>query len=200
MPAVDPAGISSRGPACAPSKRCCPFRMGPQSGCVRAWCRMSTALAESMVRAASFQISGQTEAALDELTRARRSGHRSPKLACAIGHLQFELRQIEAAAQTYEDAARQDDSDATAVYNLAVCQERLGAFEQAAAAFAKAAEMDPRRTGALLGLGICQLHLHHPQAALEAFERCLERQPFREAALRGAAFALLLLNRLDEAL
>jgi len=160
---------------------------------------MSSYLAESMVKAASLQITGKAGEALAELSRAQDEGYQSEKLYCAIGHLQFELGQFQAAATAYENVLRLASDDSTAHYNLAVCLEKLGDWEKAASAFQQATEMDPRRTGAQLGLGISLLHMQQPQEALHAFERCLERQPFREAALRGKALALQLLNRYQEA-
>src|SRR5437588_9065385 len=99
---------------------------------------MNPALAESMLKAASLQMTGKAEEALAELSRARDGGHESPKLYCAIGHLQFELGRFDAAANAYEGVARLDAEDATAHYNLAVSLEKMGAWEQAAAAFQKA--------------------------------------------------------------
>ena len=160
---------------------------------------MSSALIETMVKAASLQMTGDAAGALAELCHARDEGDQSPKLYCAVGHLHFELGQFEAAARSYQGVLRLNGDDSTAHYNLAVCLEKLGAWEQAAQAFRKAIEKDPRRAGAHLGLGICLLHLQQPQDALDAFERCLDRQPFREAALHGKAAALQFLNRQAEA-
>ena len=160
---------------------------------------MSSSLAESMINAASLEIAGKKEEALAELCQARDAGHHSPKLYGAIGHLQFELRSFEAAAQSYEEALRMDPDDSTAHYDRAVCLEKLRAWEDAAAGFQRAIELDSRRASAHLGLGIAQLHLGRPREALSCFEKCLERQPFREAALRGQAVALHLLERYGEA-
>jgi tetratricopeptide (TPR) repeat protein len=160
---------------------------------------MSSTLAETMVKAASLQMTGNAREALAELHRAEAEGHHSAKLCSAVGHLQFELGQFQAAALAYEELLNLASGDLTAHYNLAVCLEKLGDWEKAAAAFRKATEIDPRRAGAQLGLGISLLHLQQPQESLYAFERCLERQPFREAAIRGKAVALQLLNRHREA-
>src|SRR5258708_36864484 len=119
---------------------------------------MNRSVAEPMIKAASLQLTGKVEEALAELCGARDAGRGSPKLYCAIGHLQFELRQFEAAAKTYEDAAKLDETDRTAHYNLAVCRERLGEWEQAAAAFGKALEQDPRHTSAPVAVGIGSLN------------------------------------------
>jgi len=140
---------------------------------------MTPSLSESMINAASLQIAGKTEEALQELCRMQDAGHRSPKLYGAIGHLQFELRRYDLAAGTYAEALRLGDDDSTTHYNRAVCLEKLAAWEDAAAAFQKAIELDSRRAGAHLGLGISKLNLHRPEEALAAFEECLERQPFR---------------------
>ena len=104
---------------------------------------MNLSLSETMIKAASSQLAGNVEDALAELCRARESGHLSPKLSAAVAHLQFELRQFDAAARTYEDVARSDDGDATTHCNWAVCLERLGEWSQAAAAFGKSVEIDP---------------------------------------------------------
>jgi tetratricopeptide (TPR) repeat protein len=160
---------------------------------------MSLPLAEAMIDAASLAIAGKKEDALAELCRSRDAGHQSPKLYDAIGHLQFDLRQFEAAAATYDTSLRLSPGDSLTYYNRAVCLEKMEAWEEAATAFHRAIELDSRRASAYLGLGISRLHLGNPQQALEAFEKCLERQPFREAALRGQAVALHLLQRDQEA-
>ena len=150
--------------------------------------RMSLPLAESMNGAAALAVAGKAEEALAVLCGARDEGHRSAQLASAIGHLQFELRQFEAAAGTYAEALRQDRGDSTNHYNRGVCLEKLASWEEAAAEFQKAIELDSRRAGSYLGLGIAQLHLERPQDALATFEKCLERQPFsrcRAARPRG---------------
>ena len=67
---------------------------------------MSSSLTESMVKAASLQITGKTGEALAELFRAQDEGHHSAKLCCAVGHLQFELGQFQAAATAYEAVLR----------------------------------------------------------------------------------------------
>lgn len=156
-------------------------------------------LAQFMLTAASLEISGQTESALAELSEARDAGHDSAKLHNAIGHLHFALRHFEPASQAYGDVSRLDPTDAPALYNKAVCLERLNLWEAAAAEFQKAVDLDSRRASALLGLGISQLHLDRPAQALEALDRCLERQPFRETALHARAIALQQLRRFEEA-
>ena len=132
---------------------------------------MTPTLSESMIAAASLQIAGKTEDALAELCRVRDAGHRSPKLSCAIGHLQFELRRFDLAAHTYAEALSLGDDDSTTHYNHAVCLEKLAAWEDAAAAFRKSIELDSRRAGAHLGLAISLLNLQRPQEALAAFDQ-----------------------------
>ncbi len=160
---------------------------------------MSATLHESMAQAAVLQMTGKLAESLAELRRAKAAGHQSPKLACAVGHLHFELGEYDAAAAAYEELAQAETSDATAQFNLGVALEKAGQWARAAAAFRKAIELEPRRTGAQLGLGICLLHLEQPAEALAALDACLERQPFRESALRGRAAALQMLDRGDEA-
>jgi tetratricopeptide (TPR) repeat protein len=161
---------------------------------------MSGSLPDSMAQAASLQIAGKLDESLAVLHRAKAAGHESSKLSCAIGHLQFELGEYEAAAASFGELVQCDAQDSSAQFNLGVALEKTGAWEQAALAFRKAIELDPRRTGAQLGLGMCLLHLEQPADALAALEICLERQPFRESALRGKAAALQMLNRSDEAI
>jgi tetratricopeptide (TPR) repeat protein len=153
-------------------------------------------LNESMMAAASLEIAGRTEEAVAELCRARDAGLGTPALYSALGHLHFELGRYGAAAEAYEAIS----GDLMALFNRAVCLEKLGEWATAAIVFQEVVDRDPRRSGALLGLGISLLHLGRPLEALDALERSLERQPFREAALRGKAAALQQVGRHEEAL
>src|SRR5215472_6697605 len=111
-------------------------------------------LTETMAAAAMFEISGKTEEALGELRRVPDSGAQSAKLYTATGHLQFELGRFREAAETYERSARLDGGDTLALFNRAVCLEKLGEWEAARDAFQQVVDRDPRRTGALLGMGV----------------------------------------------
>ncbi len=151
---------------------------------------MSRPTTELMVEAASLQIAGKTEQALAALRRSEEAGEESSDLLSAIGRLEFELGNFEAAAEAYAELSRREPEHPTADFNLGVSYERLEKWELAAAFFQKAIDTEPRRAGAQLGLGVALLHLNRPQDALDVFNACLVRQPFRQEALEGKAVAL----------
>src|SRR5262245_46238456 len=116
MVACDLRSSSTDGRPCVSTERSRTWWMGSkdrnhQPAAIWRVSAMNPSIEESMIKAAWLQLSARSEDALAELCRARDSGHRSAKLFGAIGHLQFELNQFEAAARTYDDAAAKDESD-----------------------------------------------------------------------------------------
>jgi tetratricopeptide (TPR) repeat protein len=119
--------------------------------------------------------------------------------ACILrGDLQFELGQIEQAAETYLAVTEEDPDHIYVQGQLGFCLHRLKLWEAAAQAFEVVLQFDPHRDEVRLQLADCFLRLKRFEAALKCFDECWS-EGSRRRALFGKAVALQLLRRLDEA-
>jgi len=114
------------------------------------------------------------------------------------GDLQFELGQIEEAAETYLAVTAKDPDHIYAQGQLGLCLYRLKLWEAAAQSFEAVLQFDPHRDEVRLQLADCLLRLKRFEAALACFDECWS-EGSRRRALFGKAVALQLLRRLDEA-
>ncbi len=114
------------------------------------------------------------------------------------GDLQFELGQIEQAAETYFAVVGEDPDHVYAQGQLGLCLYDLKLWEAAAHAFEVVLQFDPHRDEVRLQLADCLLQLRRFEAALTCFNECWSERS-RRRALFGKAVALQLLRRLDEA-
>jgi tetratricopeptide (TPR) repeat protein len=114
------------------------------------------------------------------------------------GDLQYELGQVEQAAETYLAVTEQDPDHVYAQGQLGLCLYRLKLWEAAAHAFGVVLQFDPHRDELRLQLADCLLRLKRFEAALACFDECWS-EASRRRALFGKAVALQLLRRLDEA-
>jgi tetratricopeptide (TPR) repeat protein len=119
--------------------------------------------------------------------------------ACILrGDLQFELGQIEQAAETYLAVTEEDRDHVYAQGQLGLCLHRLKLWQAAAHAFEVVLQFDPHRDEMRLQRADCLLRLKRFEAALTCFDECWSEGAKRRA-LFGKAVALQLLRRLDEA-
>jgi superkiller protein 3 len=116
----------------------------------------------------------------------------------AEGRTHFEQLRFEEAAGSFGAAVAAEPDHPTAVFDLAVCLEKLEMWKAAAFSFRRALEIDPDREQALIGLGACLLHQNEVEEALECFEQCLLSSG-GPPALLGKAVALQQLSRYEEA-
>ncbi len=114
------------------------------------------------------------------------------------GDLQFDLGQIEQAAETYFVVTEEDPDHVYAQAQLGLCLYHLQLWEAAAHAFEAVLKFDPHRDEMRLQLADCFLRLKRFGAALACFDECWS-EGSRRRALFGKAVALQLLRRLDEA-
>src|ERR1700730_57601 len=82
----------------------------------------------SLGKAVALHLEGKTEAAVKELLSAIEGGENLAELHAALGHIQFELKQFDAAANNYAKAAQADPKHKTASYNQGVCLEKVERF------------------------------------------------------------------------
>jgi tetratricopeptide (TPR) repeat protein len=116
-----------------------------------------------------------------------------------LANLQFQQRDYQSAAESYQQILKVDPNDRTARLNLAICLEKTSRWAEAADEFAVVLKAQPNREEAQLGLGICYLHLKREREALEIFENALEERPNDQVALVGKSVALQILGRQREA-
>src|ERR1039457_1563463 len=145
---------------------------------------------KTLSKAVSLHLEGKLEGAGRLLLNAIEGGERDPALYAALGHVQYEMRDYEAAAETYATLAEIAPRNRTASFNLGVCYGNLKQWKGAATAFQRACEADATRPESLLGMGITLIHDGRPAEALPALEKYLSLHPDHEQALFGQAVAL----------
>src|SRR5579883_1372320 len=143
----------------------------------------------TLSKAVSLHLEGKPESAARMLAKAIEGGENDPSLFSALGHIQYELRDYEAAAATYAHMAEADPGHRTAHFNLGVCNGNLQKWRPAAEAFRRAIEADATRSESLLGLGISLIHAGSPAQALEPLDKYLSLFPDHEQALFGKGVA-----------
>ena len=119
-----------------------------------------------IARAVTLHIEGKGRDALREIDRALESGEPPKLVFAARGQIQFELELYPDAARSYEALVEIEPDSPTALFNLAVCQEKLALWTQAASNFERVLAIDPDRHDARLGLGICLLNAEQGERAL----------------------------------
>src|ERR1019366_8439382 len=130
-------------------------------------------------KAVSLHLEGKLEGAGRLLLKAIEGGERDPALYAALGHVQYEMRDYEAAAETYATLSEIDPKHRTASFNLGVCYGNLKQWKAAAT-----------RPESMLGLGITLIHDGRPAEALQPLDKYLSLHPDHEQALFGQAVAL----------
>ena len=145
--------------------------------------RQQKRVSRTLSKAVSLHLEGKLESAARLLTKALESGEREAGLFSALGHIHYEMRNYEAAAEVYSQLAEFDPKHRTAHFNLGVCYGHLKNWRPAAESFAKAVDADGTRSEALLGLGISQIHAGRSADALDPLDKYLILYPENEQAL-----------------
>src|SRR5579859_820676 len=151
----------------------------------------------TLARVLALNMDGKTEQALREIRDAIDSGEDLPELEWTKAHLEFQLSQFENALEDYEKVLKAQPNHKAAIYNTALCLEKLKRYDDAAAAFRKASDLDPKLAEAILGVAVSQLHCNRAEEALATFDECLAAQPDNSKAMYGKAVALHLLGRTE---
>ena len=121
---------------------------------------------KTLSKAVSLHLEGKLEGAARLLAKAIDDGERDMGLYAALGHIQYEMHDYEAAARTYAALSEIDPKHRTASFNLGVCQGNLKQWSDAAAAFRRACDADATRSESVLGLGIALIHDGRPAEAI----------------------------------
>jgi tetratricopeptide (TPR) repeat protein len=154
-----------------------------------------SAAPDPLQAALALRAQGRPQEALNVLAAP---GEFSTEAYILRGDLQFELGQIEPAAETYFAVTEDDPDHIYAQGQLGLCLYRLKLWEPAAHALEVVLQLDPHRDEAWLQLADCLLRLKRFEAALTCFDECWS-EGARRRALFGKAVTLQLLRRLDEA-
>src|SRR5215472_16046258 len=75
-------------------------------------------VSRTLSKAVSLHLEGKLESAAKMLSRAIESGEREPSLYSALAHIQYEMRDFEAAVQTYVQLVEVDPLHRTAHFNM----------------------------------------------------------------------------------
>ena len=145
--------------------------------------------------ALALRSQGRMREALEALSGARES---TVDVQILRGDLQFDLGQIEQAAETYLAVTEKYPDYDYAHGQLGLCLYRLKLWEPAAHAFETVLRFSPHLDEVRLQLADCFLCLRRFEASLTCFDECWS-EGSRRRALFGKAVALQLLHRLDEA-
>jgi tetratricopeptide (TPR) repeat protein len=156
---------------------------------------ITSAAPDPLQVALASRAQGRPQEALDALSLP---GDYSTDVYILRGDLQFELGQIEQAAETYLTVTEVDPDHVYAQGQLGLCLYRLSLWEAAAHPFEVVLQFDPHRDELRLQLADCLLRLKRFEAALTCFDECWS-EGSKKRALFGKAVALQLLRRLDEA-
>jgi tetratricopeptide (TPR) repeat protein len=155
----------------------------------------TSAAPDSLQAALALRSQGRPQEALNALSIP---GEFSTDAYILRGDLQFELGQIEQAAETYLAVTEEYPDHVYAQGQMGLCLYRLKLWEAAAHAFEAVLQFDPHRDEVRLQFADCLLRLKRFEAALACFDECWS-EGSRRRALFGKAVALQLLRRLDEA-
>lgn len=153
------------------------------------------AISDSIEAARALRTRGRIEEALGVLTGPIKL---SAEFYILRGDLQFDLQQMEDAADSYTAALASDPDNLCARYNLGICLRQMKRWTAAMECFEKLLAYDPHRDHVRIGLADCLLHLNRPEEALVHFDQCWS-QSERPLVLFGKAAALQLVHRFEEA-
>jgi tetratricopeptide (TPR) repeat protein len=153
------------------------------------------AISDSIEAARALRTRGRIEEALGVLTGPIKL---SAEFYILRGDLQFDLEQLEDAADSYTAALASEPDNLGAHYNLGICLRQMKRWAAAMKCFEKLLAYDPHRDRVRIALADCLLHLNQPEEALAHFDQCWS-QSERPLVLFGKAAALQQLHRFEEA-
>src|SRR5215468_3137047 len=100
---------------------------------------------KTLSKAVGLHLEGKLESAARLLAKAIEDGEHDLGLYSALGHIQYEMRDYAAAANTYAQLAAADPRHRTAQFNAGVCFGNLRQWSEAADSFMLAISADATR-------------------------------------------------------
>jgi tetratricopeptide (TPR) repeat protein len=131
------------------------------------------------LRAAQLASTGQCEAALPLLERARGLAQDDTSSTLLAGQCLYETKQYAESLPRLQEASRANPNSADAAMYLGMANYQLGNVADAEAALARADELDPNRAEVALYKGLVLLDQRRSDEASEQFERASTYGPDR---------------------
>lgn len=110
------------------------------------------------------------------------------------GNQQFDQKNYESASSKFMEAAKLNDRDFAAHYNLGNALYKSGKFEEAKAEFEKAEKLSttiPDKKAALYNLGNAYMQKNDSKKAAELYKQALKQDPYNETIRKNYEIAML---------
>ncbi|PWN70610.1 aerotolerance regulator BatC [Chryseobacterium phosphatilyticum] len=110
------------------------------------------------------------------------------------GNQKFDGKDYDGASSKYMEAAKSNDKDFTAHYNLGNALYKSKKYEEAKAEFEKAEKLSqilPDKAAAFHNLGNAYMQMNQPEKAAEYYKKSLKQNPYSEATRKNYEIAKL---------
>ncbi len=122
------------------------------------------------------------------------SGQESYKTLIYKGNQNFDKKNYDAASSRYAEAAKVNEKDFTAHYNLGNALYKNGKYDEAKAEFEKAEKLSqtlPDKSAALYNLGNAHMQLRDTEKASQLYKQALKQDPYNEVIRKNYEIAKL---------
>ncbi|UOE41712.1 tetratricopeptide repeat protein [Chryseobacterium suipulveris] len=122
------------------------------------------------------------------------SAQESYKTLIFKGNQQFDKKNYESASSKYMEAAKLNEKEFTAHYNLGNSLYKSGKYEEAKAEFEKAEKLSqtlPDKAAALYNLGNSQMMMNDSEKAAQLYKKALKQDPYNETIRKNYEIAML---------
>jgi Flp pilus assembly protein TadD len=151
-------------------------------------------------RGATYRRRGDLEAAARDFRRAATLDPTATRPLEALGEVLYDRERFQAAADTYAERLRLDDSSFPVTYRMALARYRSGDIEGAVAGVTQAIRLNEQSPDAHYLLGLCQTETGNLEQAVGSFERAAFISPGMVPAREELAILYKRLNRRDDEL
>ncbi|PKF74128.1 tetratricopeptide repeat protein [Chryseobacterium sp. PMSZPI] len=110
------------------------------------------------------------------------------------GNQKFDGKDYDGASSKYMEAAKSNDKDFTAHYNLGNALYKSKKYEEAKAEFEKAQQLSqtlPDKAAALHNLGNTYMQMNQPEKAADFYKKALKQDPYSEVTRKNYEIAKL---------
>ncbi len=107
-----------------------------------------------------------------------------------LGLLLFDTHRYEEALEIYREGVDLPEADNDLLFNLAICQKKLGLFEEALSSYNQALTVDPNDLDCHYNRGGCLMALERYEEAISAYQEVLLREPDHLSARLNQAYLL----------
>ncbi len=151
-------------------------------------------------RAATYWMSGQHQAAVEDYRRAIRLDPDNAILRNELGNVYRALGRTDKAIAAYQEAIRLDENFGSPHYNLGIVYAAMGLTDEARREYELAIQLDPRDAYSHEGLGDLYARIGRTEDAIAFFRRAIEINPSDPSAHTSLAYVYRDVGRYEEAL